>query len=317
MSLDLIVTEVEVTAARGREAYARPPQSEDGLLFHGGSDSGELTMHGRGMHIIIEGTLDSKHVGRFLLDTGAGSSIITTQRLEDLGLQSAGDLKALGASGTTDATLVDTQRLELGRLEFPPQSWMSVDLAPMGGLFAEEAFLGVLGYDTLNRVVVEINYDERFVRLHRRESFTPPPDGSEFALRMDGNIPSIQVGIEGIQAWVHLDTGSNGSLDLTAPFVESHDLLNDENERGELEDAGVKGVGGSSTALRGSLGSFTLGDFAFEQVDTNFSLSDDGIFGNTEIAGVVGAQLLSHFHLYFDYEAGLLWLLPGESYSQP
>jgi hypothetical protein len=317
MSLELLVDEVEWTPARGKAAYARPTPGENGLLYHGGSGSGQLPMLEGGLHVIVEGTLDSKHRGRFLLDTGAGSSIIATGRLAQLGLETTGELKALGAGGNADAGLVQIQRLELGRLEFPPQSWMCVDLAAMGGPFVEEDFLGVLGYDTFNRVIVEIDYDERSVWMHQREGWEAPPGACVMALRMDANIPTVEVEIEGIPAWVHLDTGSNGSLDLTAPFVEKHGLLDEKHERGEMRDAGVNGVGGSSAARRGNLHHLKLGDFEFEHLDTNFSLSDGGIFGNTEIAGVLGAQVLSHFHLYLDYEGGLLWLTAGDSYSQP
>ncbi len=314
MSLDLVVTEVKLREARGKEAYARPPQSEHGILFHGGSDSGALPMQGKGLHIVLEGTLDSGHRGHFLLDTGAGSSIIATKRLDDLGLVAEGDLQAMGAGGMAEASLVQIERLELGRLEFPSQSWMSVDLAPMGGRFDDRDFLGVLGYDTLNRVIIEIDYDDRVVRLHRREGFEPPRGAREVPLRMDGNIPTAPVSIEGIETWVHLDTGSNGSLDLTTPFVKEHELLAEENDRGKMRDSGVKGVGGHSSAVRGPLHHFELGGFEFEELPTNFSLSNEGIFANSEIAGVLGAEVLSRFHLYLDYEGARLWLVPGKSY---
>jgi hypothetical protein len=166
---------------------------------------------------------------------------------------------------------------------------------------------GILGYDTLNQSIIEIAYDQRWVQFHSRRGFTPPPQAEEIPLRMDANVPTAKVSIEGIEAWVHLDTGSDNELDLSAPFVERHQLLKSE-DRGEMSPAGVRGIGGSSQALRGSLRRFELGSFVFEDLPTNFSTSKEGLMGSTDVAGVLGAGILSRFHLFLDYASSRLWI---------
>ncbi len=297
----------EFAPPRGKDAYRPPPSRRDGPIFHGGSASGRLAMVGAGGHILLRGTLNRDHVGLFLLDTGAGSSILDSTQLPQLGLSTQGELEATGAAGNAPAALVQIESLALGRMEFPAQSWVSLDLSSVTSLLSDETVTGVLGYDTLNQSIIEIAYDERWVQFHSRRDFTPPSQAEEIPLRMDANVPTAKVSIEGITAWVHLDTGSDNELDLSAPFVQQHELLKSEN-RGEMSPAGVRGIGGSSRALRGSLRRFELGSFVFEDLPTNFSTSNEGVMGSTDVAGVLGAGILSRFHLFLDYASSRLWI---------
>jgi len=316
MRLTARLESVELTPPRGREAYRRPAAPSSGVIFHGGRTSGWLEMAGKGDHILLHGVVDRGHEGLFLLDTGAGGSILDRARLHALGLSAQGTLEATGAAGTTAAQLVEIDHLELGRAEFPHQSWVTVDLGGIAPLLGADEVLGVLGYDTLRLVVVDIDYENRRVRLIDREGFRPPAGAQEFALRMDANVPTIEVEIEGIAAWVHVDTGSNDTLDLTAPFVEKHRLL-ERGGRGKLEDAGVQGVGGVSHAQRGALKSLRLGRFTFDDLPVNFNEAGEGLFSSTEVAGVLGAGVLSRFHLRLDYSARRLWLEPNRRYHDP
>jgi hypothetical protein len=124
---------------------------------------------------------------------------------------------------------------------------------------------------------------------------------------MDANVPTARVSIEGIEAWVHLDTGSDNELDLSAPFVQEHKLLASK-DRGELSPAGVRGIGGSSRAMRGFLRRLEFGSFVFHDLPANFSTSNEGVMGSTDVAGVLGAGILSRFHLYLDYASSRLWI---------
>lgn len=307
MSLTATLQLAEFAPPRGKEAYVTPASRRDGPLFHGGSESGHLAMVGPGSHILIRGTLNRSHEGLFLLDTGAGSSILDSGQLKALGLSSQGELEATGAAGSAPAALVQIESLALGRMEFPAQSWVSLELSSVTSLLTQEKVTGVLGYDTLNQSVIEIDYGNRWVQFHSRRGFTPPRDAKEIPLRMDANVPTVRVSIEGIEAWVHLDTGSDNELDLSAPFVQKHKLL-ESKDRGEMSPAGVRGIGGSSRAMRGFLRRLELGGFVFEDLPANFSTSNEGVMGSTDVAGVLGAGILSRFHLYLDYASSRLWI---------
>ena len=79
----------------------------------------------------------------------------------------------------------------------------------------------------------------------------------------------------------------------------------------------MQGVGGTSRARRGMLKSFTLGSFRFEDLPANFNLESQGLFGSSEVAGVLGAGMISRFRVTIDYLARRLWLSATEEYQQP
>jgi hypothetical protein len=256
---------------------------------------------------MLRGRLDDRHEGLFLLDTGAGSSILNAAHLPRLGLDPEGVLRAIGAGGEAEGALVAVESLRLGRMELPAQSWVSLDLSAMEPWLGGEV-LGVLGYDTLSLAVVEIDYDRGWVRFHPAASFRPPRGSVPVPVRLDQNIPTVEVEIEGRRAWVHLDTGSDNHLDLTAPYVRREGLLVD---RGGLTETGTLGLGGRAPALQGRLAEFELAGFRFEDLPVNFNQAEEGVFANREIAGVLGAGVLRAFHLALDYSRRTLWLSPG------
>ena len=313
MQVTAHIVDYERLERRGPEAYRRPEEKRKSqeLIFHGGSDSGKLAMHEKSSHILVEGVLNTQRRGWFLLDTGAGSGFLNERVVREMDLDTVGELEATGAAGSAPASLVRIESVHLGKVQLPAQTWVSLDLSGVEPFLGEE-ILGIIGYSALAKAVIEIDYDESWVRFHDKESFTAPTDTPSVPLRMDQNIPSANVRIEGIEAWVHLDTGSDNTLDLTAPFVNEHELL---EGREDLIEGGVVGLGGRSQAMRGKIERLELGPYSFSDLYVNFNQSDSGIFGNTEVDGVLGAGVLSSFHLIYDYADRKLWLRPGKGYK--
>lgn len=313
-TLDVTVVRVERTAPRGEVAYA-PPRSgaPQDVRFREGSDSGPLLMSGGGDHILLRGRINGRHEGTFLLDTGAGGNILHQQRLSQLGLTPSGDVEATGVAGEARASFVDVDLFELGNLSLLGQSWMALDFTNLEPVLGSDV-LGVLGYDALSRVVVEIDYLTRTVKLSDPGSFRPRPDAVPIPLRLDSNVPTAQVQINGRPGWVHVDTGSNNTLDLTGPFVEEHRLLETQEE---LTASGLVGLGGLGRSLRGRLDHLQLQAFEFEGLPVYFHEEGEGIFANRAVAGILGAGILRQFHCAFDYSRSTLWLVANGRYVPP
>ena len=164
----------------------------------------------------------------------------------------------------------------------------------------------MLGYDFLSRTVLEVDYEARVLRFHDPVSFVAPEGALAIPLRMDANIPSIEVSIEGHPGWVHVDTGSNGALDLAQPFVQEHQMLSD---RVTAPAGGLQGVGGTAQSRRGEVTSLEFGGIVLEEVATGFNEAEQGIFSRDDIAGIIGADLLQGFRCWFDYPRQTLWLI--------
>jgi len=304
MSLRAKTVLVELVDARGRDFYAAPPEGMvAAFVFPNPPDSGALPMRGNGQHILLDGKIGELE-GRFLLDSGAGSNVLHTSTLEKLGLISEGAIEALGVGGSSQASFVDVDEVDLHGMKLKHQNWMTLDFSNLEYALGR-SLLGVLGYDTFRRVVTHVHYGERYVRFVDSAEFRPPDDAVSFPLRLDANVASIEVDIEGIPAWVHVDTGSDNTLDLARPFVEQYKLLDDQEK---LNESGVVGLGGIGHSQRGRVRSFRLGPYSYENLTAYFHEESDGVFENKHIAGIVGAGVLSDYECWFDYSRKTLWL---------
>jgi len=261
-----------------------------------------------GLHLPMAGAISDRDGGEvpifLLVDTGAGANFVDSGVAERLGLDSEGRVPTLGVGGNAQSSFVHVDSLRIGDVGVFDQSWMASDFSGVRNWFEYPPSV-VLGYDFLSRTVLEVDYDERVVRFHEPGAFEPPADAWALPLRMDANIPSVEVMIEQHPGWLHVDTGSNSGLDLAQPFVEKHGMLSD---RVTTEAGGLKGVGGVAQSRFGTVDSLRLGDIVLEDVPTGFNQAEDGIFARDDVAGIIGAVVLSKYRCWFDYPGRTLWL---------
>ncbi len=270
----------------------------------------ELALEGDGLHLLVHGRITpgdaaDPREGLFLVDTGAGANVIDRTLAEEMGLRPEGRIPAQGVGGSADAGFVHLRRVDLGGLHLLDQSWVSVDLSDVAAWF-DRPLLGVLGYDLLERVILDVDYPEGVLRIWPHDAWHAPEDASEIALRMDANVPSVRARIEGIDGWLHVDTGSNGGLDLSNRFVHEHALL---DGRATQDSGGLLGVGGRSETRSGVVEHLELGGFILENVPTGFHEAEDGLFAVAKISGIVGAQVLSRWRCVFDYRGRRAWFI--------
>jgi len=309
MELDARVVSYRFTEPRGAVAYARP--AAEIPLRLAGRSSAPLPMRGLGAHIRLAGRVGSRE-GEFLLDSGAGGNVLDQSVVEALGLETLGEVEAMGVAGRVTARFVAPEAVAVGGVDLPDQSWMSLDFGPVGDALGGD-LIGVLGYDTFRQLVVEIDYQGRWVRFHDPTRYRPPPEAMAVPIRLDANIPSARVALNGEEAWVHLDTGSDNTLDLTRPFLSAAGLA---ATLPSLGRSGLIGVGGHGDAERVRLDDLELGGYGFEALEALVHEDGSGV-ASSDVAGVLGAGVLSRFHCVFDYSRSTLWLTPNRAYQPP
>jgi hypothetical protein len=309
LKIDSTLLDVERLPARPPRFFAPAepdPDLPEDVRF--GAPIVEAPLMDEGLHLTIAGSIADRAgdtVEIFLLvDTGAGANFLDSGVAARLGLETEGRVPTLGVGGNAQSSFVHVDSLHIGNVGVYDQSWMASDFSGVRGWFEYPPSV-VLGYDFLSRTVLEVDYDTRVVRFHDPVSFTAPKDAWSLPLRMDANIPSVEVLIEGHAAWLHLDTGSNSGLDLAQPFVEEHDMLSD---RVTTEGVGLKGVGGVARSRHGTIDTLQLGEIVLEGVPTGFNEAEEGIFARDDVAGILGAAVLSQYRCWFDYPGRTLWL---------
>jgi predicted aspartyl protease len=241
--------------------------------------------------------------GRFLLDTGAGATVLDAAFCEALGLEPRGAMEARGAGGSQTARFVDVERFHLPGIEISGQTVVTVPLEEVGRALGTQVD-GILGYDFLSRFAVEIDYPAKRMALFRSGSYSPRDGAIRVPLRIETNVPRLDGVLEGEHAGSFLlDTGNAYPLLLHAPFVRRNGLA----EAGG-EDLSITGVGGAETMTRTQVDSLALGDAVFRDVPALLATSESGAIALEESIGNVGGALFLDSVLAFDYGAGSLWL---------
>jgi hypothetical protein len=252
-------------------------------------------------HIIVHPTVQGKDVGWFLLDSGAGGMVIDTNVAKELGAEKFGELNVGGVGGVTESGYYNIKDFSLGPATVSELHFIDLDLGQLTSIFREK----IAG-------TVEVDVEDGRVAV-----FSPHQYGNSKAtwerLLLDGRHPTVSAEFEGHTGQFRLDTGANGTVTFNAPTVERHKLL---AER-KVQDTGLAGVGGMLWVKVGVLKSFKLGTKTFEDIETTFATSSQGIFGQDFLAGNIGQDLLKPFRVVLDYPNERLALVVREPAGLP
>jgi hypothetical protein len=241
--------------------------------------------------------------GVFLLDTGAGASILDARLASAAGVKLGDPLHLVGGGGAADARRAENVRLTLagGAIDAEVDPTVA-DLTRIDrGMRLH--LDGILGDDVLRRYVVTLDYRGGTVRFDPPQAVTPPAD----AARMGGLIAPyvaahVQQAGRGADAQFQIDTGSNTAIELWAPFA-----------RQAFPGASVSpgagmGVGGMTRTERGRLDALTVAGHTIAQPAANFAdgtVPDDA---GPAYGGVIGGPAWQGLILTLDFPHRRVWL---------
>jgi predicted aspartyl protease len=265
--------------------------------------------------ILLEGRIGESGPMTFLLDTGAGRTVLDVPLVDSLGLRVTGQGRALGASGSVPMRLVADVHVRLGGVELPLPMAVALafaDLEPALGMNVD----AVVGHELFTRYVVQIDYAGGTVRLFDPAAFVAPQAPS-VPLEVEGNaafVP-VRIGVDGrtLQARLRLDTGAGGALTLNAPFVRRHGLAAGPG----LTTGASWGVGGRSLEVNRRLERLTVGEFALDAPAATLSLDTAGVLSGSEGDGLLGGDVLRRFTVTLDYGRGRMYLQPNARLGEP
>lgn len=279
-----------------RSPYDPLPASAADVMFDPAIAAALEVERARTGHLLVKPRVNGREIGWFIFDTGAGSSVISSEKREELSLKQIAKVPAVGVGGAVLSPVFRLEQFRLGPVALNESLIIELDLkfleAPLGRPIA-----GVLGYEFISRCVTEIDLAAGRIALHDPESYQP--HGAEWtAMKLSSRVPVVDARFEGHTYPIRLDTGaSGGGVLFHHPIVEKLKLL--DGRETTLSASG--GVGGSVPTRIGKLKWLELGGQRIEDLDAGFVLESKGAFNDHYTAGVVGASLLSRFRLILDY----------------
>ncbi|HWB81170.1 MAG TPA: aspartyl protease family protein [Nannocystaceae bacterium] len=236
---------------------------------------------------------------RFVVDTGAGTTVISTRLDRALGRRRHGHIIVADATGRREQmAMARLAGLELGGVRFTDVGAAVLELTPVEQNLCTRID-GILGTNVFQHGVLELDYPAQEVRLASDAKRLPARDGGEPLALVAAWMPYLAIEREGDTVGaLLLDTGSAGALSVPATLREPLGIT--EVASGQ----GLVGVGAHGPA-RGTKHAFawpraTIGGHDFTGVDT--------IAHDTD-TGTLGAKVLRAYVLRIDYRerTAMLW----------
>jgi aspartyl protease/PDZ domain-containing protein len=238
----------------------------------------------------------------FLIDSGANACVIDLRRATELKLKRLEQVEGSGAGkGPVDTWILDNKRVtfSLPGLDLHADLVAALDLSnnlPVLGRRVD----GILGYDLLDRFLVELDYDSQVLLLSPPESVLAPASGVALPLVFSNRLPHVEVtltpaGHAPMRQTLLIDSGSNDAVDdsvlafSTSPLIET-----------------VSGVG-QGKEFRSMAG-------RWESVDIG-TLHLTRVPGGAGGVPLIGGEVLRRFTVIFDFHHRQIILKPNRHFT--
>lgn len=272
----------------------------------------QVPFHLQTGHAYVDVEINGQGPFHFVFDTGA-VNVMTPATAERLGLGPKGSVKATGTGGSQSVGTAKVQTITLGGLSQSNQTFYVVDLPSTAGDGVQVD--GLIGYEWLKQFPVKFDYDANELTIYADKNPDLSKEGTAIPITLKGKTPLVDGNVDGIVGRFTLDTGSNGSLTLSTPFIEAHDLVNFYHAKTKILSA--IGVGGPVYALMARSSKLDLGGATVEKPVTFLSLQTKGTSTDKDVAGNVGFGVLHRFNVVFDYPHSKLYLTPNTHWREP
>lgn len=312
------IEEVRCNVPVDAAAFQPPAEAAPDFRFASGHSARGIPIELTSNHIYLQLRVNDSAPLWFILDTGAGGSVIGVEQARAEGLELQGKLEGRGAGeGSIDIAFVPGATFRLPGVEVADQTIAAIALEPLMP-FEGRPIHGILGYDFISRFVVEIDYGAGQLNLHDPRHYSYAGPGESLPIFLEGNVPFVQAelvnpGREPVAGQFLLDTGARVALVLNKPFVERHGLV---PERTITAPFGM-GVGGETKQYIGRMPRLQLGRTALLDTVAGFSQDVKGAGADPDRAGLIGGEVLRRFTAIFDYTAGRMILEPNARFAEP
>ena len=273
-------------------------------------------------HIVVKVRINDSRPLSFVFDTGDKVGVVDTDVAKELGLKLDGQLRVGGAGADTlPGSFVKEANWTLPGLDgFSQPVTIAIPLGRMAARAGHD-FDGIIGSEFIKQFVVEVDYQNRVLKLHDRDKFTYSGVGDSIPIQLnqmdypllDGEVTPANG--ESIKGKFVLDLGSSGSLVLMSPVVTQHNLLG--NGIKTIKAIGVGGAGGQSNGQIGRVRSLQIGKFTISNPITLFSEDKAGAMATSQLVGNIGQLIAGKFKVFLDYSHTRIILEPNSSFAQP
>ena len=239
----------------------------------------------------------------FVLDTGTSGITVDPGAAKKLGL------KLFDPSAeSTDGGSVTVGRAKISAATVGPLAMhdLYVDVIPYEEQADGVQAIGLLGFDFLAELGVQIDYVHQTVTVHKYGSYTVPQgqDVNVLPIRLASQIPMVSAKINGATAErIVIDTGASAPFFLFDYFARRHpeSLIDHRHEGAYSYAVDFEGVGGAIKTKPYVISEIILGSQHYLDFLGYLETAKGG-----DMDGLFGIGFLRLYDLYLDYPHGLV-----------
>jgi PDZ domain/Aspartyl protease len=273
-----------------------------------------------GRHVWLHAAVNGHPPANFVFDTGASISVIDSTYAAGVGLETTGEMQAMGGAsskGRASFATVDTLRIASSDgdgIEVHGVKVAVVSLNPLLAPFFWRDCAGIVGFDVIDQFVTRLDYDGHQLFFFDPKAFHYDGKGTAVPMTLAGNVPVVSIKVDGVfEGGARVDVGSGAFLDLHTPFVKKNDLV---ARARKIVTTMMGGVGGMSQSRLARMKSVELGPYRIADPLVGLSSTESGALASEDYAGNIGNGLLERFTVTLDYERRQIWLEPGAHYTE-
>jgi hypothetical protein len=247
----------------------------------------------------VKARVNGKGPYTFLLDSGAGTTTISTRVADDLNLAIEGTIVARGIGGYGEIGYAEVDSIVIGKLSWHLPRMTVFDFASLGkGLTRLD---GILGYDLFARFPMMIDFDRSQITLYHPDRAKTPAIGDSIPFDIYLQLPLISATLDGRPVRLAIDLGAQVGVMLLHRSRAYRAMVDDSSFKWDATE--ITGVGGSHTVKSTVCDSLWVGA---QRIDRPVVLASEDFAGvplPDYIEGLLGVEVLRQFNLVIDYPA--------------
>ncbi len=309
-TVSMRVQSMEINGVIDTTLFSPPNRDARDFRFTSGNASEKIPFLYLMDHIFLPVNVGGKE-RYWILDSGAGISIIDSTFAASLDLKMEGDLKGLGAGGQVSIRFVSLPAYSVEGIEFKSQKIGAIDLQSIVGPMGIDA-VGILGFDFLARFTMKVDFAGSTVSFYNPEHFEYSGDGLMVEAPLLNNDITVEMSVDDqFSGRWRIDLGA-GKSSFHYPFAAANGLL----ERSGI-DRRAYGAGGGSPTRAVQFKNAELAGFRIQKPLVSVRTERaGGALEMTELIGNLGNNILRHFTLYFDYHNQKLIIEKGADFGR-
>jgi hypothetical protein len=268
-------------------------------------------------HVYVPGVmLDGHGPYTFVLDSG-GDYIVTPEVAAELQVKSAGAVQLQGVGNATEgAAFTHINSIAIGSAVVRSQYMLVLPIATGFGVAEGMKIDGMVGYQLLARFLTTIDYaNSKLTLAMPAAQAASAPGAAAIPFYIDGTIPRIPVGVDGVTTSAEVDTGNRAGLELSYPFVATHPAI---AALAKTAPGAVGfGVGGPAYARLGRVPTLQIGPYTISNSVASFADQNKGAFADPYNPANLGGAIWRRFTMTFDYTHQQLLLAKNSTFDAP